>query len=97
MAIWRYIKDPKEVFGIREVLAGIVLGIINYASLLFIIKAMVTELISASLFFPVNNLGIVIAVVMMGYFVFSEKLNSKSWIGIVLGFLSICLMIFIAE
>lgn len=97
MAIWRYIKDPKEVFGIREVLAGIVLGIINYASLLFIIKAMETELISASLFFPVNNLGIVIAVVMMGYFVFSEKLNSKSWIGIVLGFLSICLMIFIAE
>jgi multidrug transporter EmrE-like cation transporter len=97
IAVWRYAKDKSERFARNDIIGGVLLGIINYASLYFIIKAMETHLISASLFFPVNNLGIVIAGVLMGAFLFSEKLSKKNRYGILLGLLSILLMIFIAE
>jgi len=96
LAVYRYIKDKNEVIGLKEVLGGIILGGVNYASIYFIIKAMETKLITASLFFPVNNLGIVIAGVLMGALIFSEKLSTKNRYGILLGLCSILLMIFIA-
>ena len=92
--IYRYVVAKNIKWQVKDLVGGVVLGLINYASLYFILKAMDTGLLHASLFFHVNNMGIIVAGTILGLLAFKEKLRLVNWLGILLGLVAIGLMIF---
>jgi len=76
----------------RTYLAGIILGLLNYGSMYFLIKALNDSSFASSITFGLNNLGIVSFSVIAGLILFKEKLSFINWIGIVLSLISIILL-----
>jgi len=87
-----YIKKGKVT--IRNILGGIALGIPNYFSIYFMIKALNTHIYESSVLYPINNMGIVILSAAGGYFLLKEKLSPLNIGGIVLSIISIALIAF---
>jgi drug/metabolite transporter (DMT)-like permease len=85
--------NGKFKFHWKNVLGGIVLGVPNYYSMEFLLKAFKTDLESSTLF-TINNVGIVILTTIFALFFFKEKLIKKNWIGIALAVVSIVLVSF---
>ena len=79
-------------FQFKNILGGIVLGIPNYFSIYFLVKALRSDLLDSSGIFTVNNVGVVMASTLIGIILFKEKLSPKNWLGIVLAILSILLV-----
>lgn len=77
---------------LKNVWAGIILGIPNYGSIYFLLRSLNHNNMESSIVFPINNVGIVALSVLVGVFLFSEKLNLKNKIGIALALLSIALL-----
>jgi drug/metabolite transporter (DMT)-like permease len=77
----------------RSLLAGIMLGIPNYFSIYFLIKALQFKDLNSSSIIPINNIGILIAVTIYGFIIFNEKLSSRNKIGLALAASSIILLI----
>jgi drug/metabolite transporter (DMT)-like permease len=80
--------DPKSILG------GIALGIVNYASLFFIIKALNLPNTESSTLFTINNVAIVMVSTLIGLLIFKEQLSKKNWAGIGLALISIYLVTF---
>ena len=89
--IFQMIKGTFK-FQFKNILGGIVLGIPNYYSMEFLIKALQTEGLESSIIFTLNNVSIVILTTVFGLFFFKEKLITKNWIGIALAVISIVLV-----
>ncbi|MCH3885588.1 EamA family transporter [Tenacibaculum sp. MSW2] len=77
----------------KNVLGGIALGIPNYYSMEFLLKAFKTDIESSTLF-TINNVGIVILTTVFALLFFQEKLIKKNWVGISLAVISIILVTF---
>jgi len=69
----------KELFGWKDVLFGILLGVPNYFSASFLLKAL--NDIAAVIVFPTFSVATVVVISMTGLLVFKEKLSKKQWIG----------------
>uniref|UniRef100_UPI0040492B14 EamA family transporter n=1 Tax=Gelidibacter sp. TaxID=2018083 RepID=UPI0040492B14 len=80
--------DPKSIIG------GIGLGIVNYYSIFFLLKALNTEGNESSTLFTINNVGIVMLSTLVGLLVFKEHISRKNWMGIGLAIVSIVLVTF---
>lgn len=78
-------------FAHRHVLAGIILGIPNYGSMFFMLRALDSGL-EGSFVFPVANVGIIVATTIGAVTLFAEKLSRLNWLGIALAILAIGLM-----
>lgn len=76
----------------KSLLGGITLGVINYSSIYFLLKALDHETFESSTLFTVNNVGIVMLSTLTGLVLFGEKLSAKNWLGIVLAIVSIILV-----
>ncbi|MGB1248648.1 MAG: EamA family transporter [Chitinophagales bacterium] len=85
------IKNKAVNFEWKNVLAGILLGIPNYGSIYFLFKAL-NNFKESSFVYPANNIGIVVASTLIAVILFSEKLNVKNIIGLILALASIVLM-----
>lgn len=83
----------KLKFQWKNVLGGIALGIPNYYSMEFLLKAFKTDIESSTLF-TINNVGIVILTTVFALLFFQEKLIKKNWVGISLAVISIILVTF---
>jgi uncharacterized membrane protein len=68
------------------------LGIINYGTMFFIIKALNSKLLEASTLFPINNLSILTLSTFISVIVFKEKLSKKNWLGIGLSLIAIIIL-----
>jgi len=79
-------------FEIKNVIAGICLGIPNYFSIYFLVKTLRSDILESSGIFAINNVSIVTLSTFAGIFLFKEKLIRKNWIGIALAILSIILI-----
>ena len=77
---------------LKNIVAGICLGIPNYFSIYFLVKALRTGLLDSSGIFTVNNVAIVMLSTLIGILLFTERLQKKNWIGIVFAILSILLI-----
>jgi drug/metabolite transporter (DMT)-like permease len=77
---------------LKNVLGGIVLGIPNYFSVYFLVKALRSDLLDSSGIFTVNNVAIVMISTLVGIMLFKEKLLPKNWLGILLAVVSIFLV-----
>jgi drug/metabolite transporter (DMT)-like permease len=75
---------------LRNIIAGIILGLINFGSTFYILKAM--GLYESSVVFPIINAGIVSLSALTGYFFFREKLKLTNWIGIGLALIAILII-----
>ena len=76
----------------KNILGGILLGVPNYFSIVYLLKALSTDGMESSTAFTLNNVGIVILSTLFGLFIFKEKLIWKNWLGIVIAIVSILLV-----
>ncbi len=76
----------------NAILGGIMLGIPNYFSVYFLLKALSMDGLESSVVIPVNNMAIVALGAIAGVLLFQEKLNRWNYIGIGLCFVSILLI-----
>ncbi len=79
-------------FNRLSLLGGFVLGIVNYASIYYLLKALDHESLESSTIFTVNNVAIVMLSGLVGLILFKEKLSSKNWLGVGVAILSILLV-----
>ncbi len=79
-------------FSFKNIIAGIVLGIPNYFSIYFLVKALRSDLLDSSGIFTINNVAIVMISTFIGVLIFKERLLIKNWIGIALAIVSIVLV-----
>lgn len=77
---------------IRNIIAGIILGVFNYYSIYYLLKALDVEGTQSSEVFTINNVAIVMFTTLIGLLLFKEKLLLKNWIGIGIAIISILLI-----
>lgn len=77
---------------IKNIVGGIALGVVNYYSIYFLLKALQFEGIESSTIFTVNNVAIVMLSTLIGLMLFREKIYTKNWIGIAIAIISIALV-----
>lgn len=87
----KFIKK-RTPFGLKNVVAGIVLGVPNYYSIVFLIKALQNKNFESSTLFTINNVAIVIVSTFVGLLLFKEKFSLKNKIGVALAVLGIVLV-----
>ena len=86
-----------ELIETKNLLWGIGLGISNYGSLYFLIKALnyksrVGESLDGSIVFGINNLGVITLSVIIGLIVFKERFLKINWVGIILSLIAIYIL-----
>ena len=91
--IIKWLKS-KELPSFKALLGGLALGIPNYFSVYFLLKALSMKNLESSVVIPVNNMAIVAIGAIAGVFFFKEKMNKTNLIGIVLCFVAIALIAF---
>lgn len=77
----------------KNILGGVLLGVPNYYSMDFLIKALQTEGLESSTLFTINNVSVVILTTIFALLFFKEKLVKKNWIGIGIAVISILLVV----
>lgn len=77
---------------IKNILGGICLGIPNYFSIYFLLRALNSETLNTSSVFTINNVAIVMFSTLLGILLFKERLSIKNWVGILLAVISILLV-----
>jgi drug/metabolite transporter (DMT)-like permease len=80
----------KGFMQLRSVAGGTILGIFNFGSTYYIIKAL--GVYESSVVFPVANSAIVGLSALAGYFGFREKLSLLNWTGVVLAITAIIII-----
>lgn len=76
----------------RSIGAGLILGVPNFLSLYFLLKALVHYGNSAAFVFPVYNILTMLASAMMAYWLFKEKLARVNQAGLLIAILAIILI-----
>ena len=89
ISIFRYSRKKFRI-EFKNILAGILLGLLNFGSTLYILKSM--GIFDSSIVFPIANAGIVCLSAVSGFFIFRERLTPRNWAGIILGILAILLI-----
>ena len=82
----------RESFGYKNIIAGIILGVPNYYSIIFLIKALQNKKFESSTLFTINNVAIVVVSTLVGLFFFKEKFSVKNKIGVAMAVLAIVLV-----
>ena len=80
-------------FNINSLIGGILLGIANYFSFLFLLEALATISWGSSVVFPVSNLGTVAVATLAGILFFKEKISKINLLGLAFAVVSIVLII----
>lgn len=86
------VKRDFKITG-KTILGGIILGIPNFYSIVYLLKALQPENVGdSSTVFPINNVAIVMLTTIFGILFFKEKLILKNWIGIGIAIISIVMI-----
>lgn len=86
-------KENQKLISRSTLISGTLLGLFNFGSLFFFINALNKSGIDSSLLFGINNLSIVCLSLLLGFFLFKEKLSRINWMGI--AFSLICIIVLI--
>lgn len=79
-------------FHVKNILGGILLGVPNYFSIVYLLKALNAEGMESSTAFTVNNVGIVVLSTLLGLVLFREKISLKNVLGVLIAILSVYLV-----
>lgn len=88
----RSINKPLKV-NLRNVLGGIALGVPNYFSIYFLLRALQNPILNSASVFTINNVAIVMFSTLLAILLFKEHMSLKNWGGIVLAVISILLIV----
>lgn len=91
MVLLKSFKKPIKI-NFRNVIGGIVLGVPNYFSIYFLLRALQNESLNSASVFTLNNVAIVMFSTLLGILIFKEKISAKNWGGIALAVVSIMLV-----
>ncbi len=91
--LFKSFKKPLKV-NLRNILGGICLGIPNYFSIYFLLRALQNDSLNSASIFTINNVAIVMFSTLLGILLFKEKISPKNWGGIALAVISIILVAF---
>ncbi|NIJ44954.1 drug/metabolite transporter (DMT)-like permease [Wenyingzhuangia heitensis] len=78
----------------KSIVGGLVLGVPNYFSIYYILKALSYGTIQTALVFSLNNLLVVLLSVFLGVVLYKEKLSKQNYIGIAMSAFAIVLLYF---
>lgn len=90
-ALYRLMNN-KDSFAIKNVIAGILLGIPNYFSIYMLIRLLDSNFMQSSSIIPVNNIGIVVSTTLVAVFLFREQAGKYRIAGVLLAIISIILI-----
>ena len=79
-------------FSVRNILGGIALGVPNFFSIFFLLRALQNENLNSASIFTINNVAIVMFSTLLGIVLFKETISGKNWAGIALAVVSILLV-----
>lgn len=77
----------------RDVIGGLVLGAINYGSIIFLVLAYDSGIMQKSAMLPINNLGVVLVSALAAVLIFKEKLTRYNWLGVALSLVALALLL----
>ena len=77
---------------LKNVIAGICLGVPNFFALLFIFKALTAFQNNGAVFFPIYNVGIILASTVAAMIIFKEHLSRINYLGLGLSILALYLL-----
>ncbi len=80
----------RERLNWRHAVAGLALGLPNYASILFLLLAL--RELPGLVFYPLNNIGILVASSLVGVLYFREPFPASSWAGLGLAIVAIAVL-----
>lgn len=86
----RDLFSGKQKIALRHIIAGTILGLLNFGSTYYIIKAM--GIYESSVVFPIQNSSIVGLSAIVGFLIFGEPLSRINWMGIALAIVSIIMI-----
>jgi drug/metabolite transporter (DMT)-like permease len=92
--IWGVFRKDffRQFLHVNTIMVGIILGISNFSSLYFLLYALNFSKLDSSIVFGLVNIGIIIFSLLLGSFIFKEKMQPLNRIGILVAVLSIVLM-----
>ena len=76
----------------KDIIGGLILGVVNFGSLSFIILALRESGLDSSLLFGINNIGIILLSIMSGIILFREKLTAINWLGVFVSIITLFLL-----
>jgi drug/metabolite transporter (DMT)-like permease len=82
----------KGKFQLKNLLGGVVLGICNYLSLYFVLKALTAFDNNGAVFYPIYNVGIIMVASFTAMILFKEKLSKINFIGLTMAVLALFLL-----
>lgn len=85
------LKTPLKIT-MRSLIAGILLGVLNYFSFIFVVEALHDPLLPSTIVFPLLNVGVLLLATFSALLVFHERLRSINYIGVIISILSILLL-----
>ena len=86
------VMSKKTTLKFKAVPFGILLGVVNYASVYYLLKALQIEDLESSSLFTINNVAIVALTTLIGLILFQEHISKKNWLGIIVAVISIILV-----
>ncbi len=88
--ITRYFYGIKTIFSVKNLIAGILLGVPNFFTIYFLVLLLAKW--DGTVVFPINNVGILSISAIVAVLFFKEKINRNRLIGLSLAILSIYLI-----
>ncbi len=89
--VYDYFKTRKGI-SMRSILAGILLGSVNYFSLVFVVRALASTGAKSAVVFSTINIGVLLLSTLSGAVLFKERFSSINYIGIGLALIAIWLL-----
>lgn len=92
--IFSILKSFKGNFKLqgKNIIGGICLGVPNYFSMFFIIKALQNKNLESATIFTLINIGVILLSTFFGILLFKEKLLKQNYFGIALAILAVILV-----
>ena len=84
----------RKRIALKDAIAGMILGLFNFFSTYFLMKALSNNQLESSFVFAINNIGIILFNSMIAAAVFRERISRTNSIGIILALLSILIIYF---
>jgi drug/metabolite transporter (DMT)-like permease len=79
-------------FGVRHVLAGIFLGVINYIAVYALLKVLALQGWESSQLFPIYSVGVVAVSALLALLFFRERLSRQKTLGLAVGLAAVVLL-----
>jgi len=90
------VKAKKHIatFQLNKVWMALLLGLINFASIYFLVQALKTDGMESSILFPLNNIGVVVLSTLLSVLLFKESLSRINISGVVVSIVALIVLMF---